>query len=413
MNLVARQFVFANQADTFDANLNAASEYCASLDSNSVTQESTVAPLINALASTLNGANESNAQISLSVTPSDISSNCITYGDVVFVPAIASDDNQQNQLANTIELIKDEQTAAAPQNDVNQTPSFKCVLSSDAPFVDTFLQAPNDNLSTVLCETSTLHTFTEQHETHPTHLATLNTNINGTNDLVANDIPTVANPIGQQQMYQIVDPNHVNIQMPASAAQEVLIQDEHGQIYRSVQNIYGTPICSNELLPIISTQIDIAPNAAFDEDQVHLQPLQNVYHHPDHHQNNEPYEMPVNFISTSNSNERTSHTIDATDLQEVQFLFDTYRNGGQINDIHQTNAVESNQFQIETNTAATNYQTQFEMQSNKEQNLLDSTMSTLCECFLFSFLFFECCVRKFQIIILFHFFFYFCSGCCK
>lgn len=377
VNLVDGQFVFGNQTNAFDANLTAGSEYCVSLDSNSVTQESTVAPLINALASTYNQVNEPNAEISLSVTSSDISNNCITYGDVVFVPAITNNGNPQNQIANTIELVKNEKNVPPLPNDIDQRSTFKCVLSSDSPFLDTFLQAPNGNASAGLCETSTSQAFTEPHESHSAHAINIDANINGNNSMVANGISAGPNQIDQQQMYQIVDSNHVNIQMPSGTEQAVLLQDEHGQLYRPVQNIYvdGTQLCSNELLPIISTPIGHAPTTSYD-DQVHLQTMQNSYQ-----PNNEsaPYEIPVNFISTSGSNERTSDTINTnTELQQVEFIFDSYRNGGQITDIHQSDAVGSNQFKMETHAAETNYHTQFEMQSNKEQqSLLESTMSTL------------------------------------
>lgn len=365
LNLVDGQYVFANQTDTFEANLAVASEYCASLDSNPVSQqETTITPLINVLASTYDETNESNSEITLSVQSSDISNNCITYNNVVFVPTIINDDNQQAQIENAIELIKNETNAQKPEQNANQ-----CVLSSDSSFVNTFLQPPNinGNAATVLCETPT-QAFNGTNKSHPTNAIAID----------ANGISTEMHQMDQhqQQMYQIVDSNHVNIGMASGAEPEVFLQDENGHLYRPVQNIYvdGTTMCSNELLPNITTPINIASNPTYVcSDQVtHLQAMQNTYQ-----QNSgpTPYEIPVNFISTAESNERT------TVNTEVQFIFDGYGgNDGSINGINQSNAIGSNQFQIETNAEATNYQTQFEMQSNKEQqSLLESTMSTLCK----------------------------------
>lgn len=367
MNLVDGQYVFANQSDSFEANLAEASEYCASLDSNAVNdQETTITPLINALASTYNEPNEPNSEIALSVQSSDISNNCITYGNVVFVPAIIGDDNQHAQIS---DLMKNETNAQkTAQHNVNP-----CVLSSDSSFVSTFLQASNigTNGSAVLCETPA-QAFNETHKSHSADVIAIDTN----------GISAELNQIDQQQqpqpMYQILDSNHVNI----GAEPDVLLQDEHGQLYRPVQNIYvdSTTMCSNGMLPInaniISTPIDISSNPTYvdcDNDQVHLQAMQNVYQ-----QTSEPppYEIPMNFISTADSNERTSGTIDANTCEQVQFIFDGFDGS----DINQSNAIVANQFQIEPNAEATNYQnqTQFEMQSNKvEQSLLESTMSTL------------------------------------
>lgn len=356
MNLVEDQYVFANQTDTFEANLAEASEYCASLDSNSVSQETTITPLINALYVDVNEVNESNSEISLSVTSSDISNNCITYGNVVLLPTILNDDNQQNRKA---------------EHNVNQS-----VLSSDSSFLNTFLQAPNidGNASAVLCETPT-QAFNERHKTHAT-------------DGISAELNQIDQQQQQQQMYHIVDSNHVNIEMSSGVEPEMLLRDEHGQLYRPVQNIFnvdGTTMCSNELLPIIATTIDIGSNPSYDGgDQVHLQAMQNTYQQ---NNNNEPtpYEIPVNFISTANPNERTSDTINSsTELQPVQFIFDSYGNSGSINDINQSNAVDSNQFQIAPNVQETNYQTQFEMQTNKEEQSLFESISLTLRKFFFA-----------------------------
>lgn len=377
MNLVDGQYVFTNQTDTFEANLAAASEYCSTLDSNAVShQETTITPLINALASTYNNeTNESSTEIALSVQSSDISNNCITYGNVVFVPAIINDDNQQAQIQNAIELIKSETNAQKTEHSVNQC----CVLSSDPSVVNTFLQPPNiaGNGSAVLCETPT-QAFNATNKTLASNTIAIDTD----------GISVELNQIDQQQrqqqqMYHIVDSNHVNIE---SGEPEVLLQDEHGQLYRPVQNIYvdGTTMCSNELLPIMTTPIDIASNPTYvnvgngDSDQMHLQAMPDTYLQQNVEQT--PYEIPVNFIATADSNERSSDAINANNgLQQVQFIFDSYGNDGSINDINQTNAIEcSNQFQIEPSAETASYQTQFDMQSNKEQqNLLESTMSTL------------------------------------
>lgn len=333
VNLVEGQYAFVNQTDAFDANLTIANEYCASINANTTGPESIVAPLINALESSYHEAQEISLAVATSPT-SDISNNCITYGNVVFLPTIANQDNHQ-------------QNPSKLEHDVaNRT--------------YTFLQAPHidGNASTVLCEPSA---FNEIHESH-SNLSAGSTQI---------DRPP--------PMYQIVDSNNVNIEIQHDAGQqqEVLLQDENGQLYRTVQNIFvdGTSMCTNELLPIA--------------DQMQLQTMQNTYQ-----QNNQPaapYEIPVNFISTSNSNERTSDTIDANaELQQVQFIFDSLGNSGAINDINQSNAVDTNQYQpIEANAAQPNYTSQFEMQSNKEQqNLLESTMSTLCKCGFFPSFFF-------------------------
>lgn len=356
MNLVENPYVFANQTDA----LTVANEYCTSLNSNPVSQGTNITSLISALAPTYNEINDGNSRIS--VTSSDISNNCMSYDNVVFVPAISNDDNQRNQIADTIELANRETISPKIESNVNAS-TFKCVLSSDQPFLNTFIQTPNiDQQST--------QTFNGTQKSH-----TFANNANRISERAS------SNQVDQQQMYHIVDPNNVNIGMPPGGGEHEVffVQDENGQLYRPLQNIYvdSSSMCSNELLPIISTPIDIETNATYNGDRVHLQAIQNSYQ-----QNNEttPYEIPVNFITASNSNQqRQSDTINSsTELQEVQFIFDSYGNGSAINDIHRSNTVDPNHFQNEQNAEETNYQTQFEIQSNKEQqNLLESTMSTL------------------------------------
>lgn len=334
MHLDESQYAFANQTDTFDANLTIANEYCASLNSNAVANESTVAPLINTLASAYNEANETSPT-------TNFSNDCITYGDVVFVPTIThAQDNQQN-------------------------PSK---IEYDPTQAYTFLPASHidGSASAALCEPST----------------------QAFNEVAIQSADS--SHFDQQPIYQIVDSNHVNVNIELQHGvqqQEVLLQDENGQLYRTVQNIFvdGTSMCSNDLVPIISP-IDAEPNTEYNGDRMHLQAMQNTYGQTNRPDQPSPYEIPVNFISPPDSNETTSDAIGASaELQQVQFIFDSLGHSNAINGISQSNAMSTDQFQpIDSNAGQQTYQPQFELQSNKEQqSFLESTMSTLRECAIF------------------------------
>lgn len=338
MNLIDGQYVFANQTNTFEENLAAACEFCQNDSSNAVSAEesSAITPFIDALAATYDEVNESNPEIELSVTSTD---NCITYGNVVLVPTIINDDNQQQNAQIKIE------------HNINQ-----CILSSDSTFLNSFLQAPNIDVDNVLCGGDDTTTPTQEANDAAIAIDTYG-------------ISMESNQQSQSQMYQIVNSNHVNIEMPSVIEPEMLLQDEHGQFYRPVPNIFNVN-GTTELLPIITTYDGT------------YQPT-----------TNEPtpsYEIPVNFISTSNSSDTASDA--------VQLIFDGYGNGGA--DVAD---VGTNQFQIDPNAAQdTNYQTQFQLDANKEQqSLFESISLTLRKNFFFGF-----CLRfSLEFYFVFKFFF--------
>lgn len=344
MNIAPESFVFAEQIENFESNLTSTNEYCTSIQGNSTPQQ--IAPF-QTITSNYNEVPSSNANISL-VPSSEIPNNCITYSNVIFVPSIADNGNQ----IDSIELVKNEIESTTPEIN-NSSTAFKYVVSSDPHFVNTFIQTNNvDNNSATVLNSSTDGTF---------------------NDLMVNGISNETSQINHQ--LQHVDPiesNQIAVQMQSTSDQEVLLQDEHGQLYRQIHNIYvdEASICtnSNELLPIISTPLEISDVGY---------PNHNIERLPSNYQeknDQSTFQIPANFVTNSNSNDRHPNTVNTNaEMQEVEFIFNSYRNRRPIDDISESNTIVANQY--ETNPAQ-NYQSQ--IHSNKEQqSLLESTMSTL------------------------------------
>lgn len=341
MNIVPESFTFAEQINHFDSNLSSANEYCTAIEENTTSQHTIIAPF-QTIKANYNGVSTSNSN-ELLETSTEIPNNCITYSNVIFVPTIT---NNVEQMVDSIELVKREIETTVPEiND--STNSFKYVVSSDPRFVNTFVQTNNVD-SSVLNDV---------------------TNVNW------HQISNHSNQINQQiQQVEPIETKQFTVQMQPTNDHEVLLQDEHGQLYRQVPNIYvdGTSMCTNtnDLMPIISTPVEIT-----DVDYSN----HNIGKFPNYSGKSDriTFEIPRNYDTNSTSNSRNSNTVNTNaEMQEVEFIFNNYRNNDSIDDISQSSHIGSNQF--ETPSTEQNYH-QSDINSNKEQSLLESTMSTLCK----------------------------------
>lgn len=361
MNITQEPYVFANG---FDPNMCSAAQYSPPQNQSNTGQTAVIAPFH---ALTSNHTELSNADISL-ISTTDGANNGITYSNVIFVPTIASNGNQLDQIG--VELVpKHEDVSAVEGNDGH---SYKYVLSSEPRFINTFIRSNEiDNATTIINNTEAA--FIEQ----PSHMITTVSQINE-NNLIINGIPNQSTQIEQQNVEQI-DQNQIAVQMHTTNDQEVLMQDENGQLYRQVQNIFvnGTSMCPTELLPLMSAPpVDLG-----DPDYVEqsMNRIQNTFQQRDLIAHDT---FPVNFITNSDVADTipTSKAIDTNlDMQQVDFIFNTYRNS--------SNHIDGSQFGDETESNILNDKTEFQPEpsmnssnesTNQQRALLESTMSTLC-----------------------------------
>lgn len=348
MNIVPDQFVFEDPISNFDPNLTSANDFCTAIDENAAVQQTAITSF-QAIASNYNEISPSNADISL-VPSSEIPNNCITYSNVIFVPTIANDGHQ---IADSIELVKNEIESVAPQiNDASS--SFKYVVSSDPRFVNSYIQTSSLNSTSAVLSNTPSDTF---------------------NDLIVNGISNETNQLAQQLHHvEPIDQNQIAVQMHSANDQEVLLQDEHGQLYRQIHNIY---VDGTELLPIISESVGISGVGYSNND---IDRVQNTYQEK---VDQATFQIPDNFVTNTITNDPSTNTVDTnSEMQEVEFIFNSYRNTRPLTDISQSNHIDSNQisnqYEVVQNPGGQNYQSH--IQSNKEQQtLLESTMSTLCK----------------------------------
>lgn len=365
MDIAQEQYVFA---DGFDPNMCSMAQYSPPQSTSNTEQTTVIAPFH---AITSNHTELSNPEISL-ISTTDGSNNCITYSNVIFVPTIANNGNQLDQIG--VELVpKHEDVSAVEASDGH---SYKYVLSSEPPFVNTFIRANEiDNATTILNTTD--GAFIEQ----PSHMITAVSQINE-NNLIINGIPNESNQI-EPHLHNVetMDQSQISVQMHTTNDQEVLMQDEDGQLYRQVQNIFvnGTSMCPNELLPLISAPVDLS-----DPDYVEqsMNRIQNTFQRDLIAHDT----FPVNFIASSDVTDTipTSKAIDTNlDMQQVDFIFNSYRNNN-------SNHIDASRFEDETESNILNDKTDFQPQpsmnssnesTNQQRALLESTMSTLCKYF--------------------------------
>ena len=205
-------------------------------------------------------------------------------------------------------------------------------------------------------------------------------------NLIVNTIPDNANQIHQHlNNVEQIDQNQITVQMHTGNDQEVLMQDENGQLYRQVQNILinGASMCPSELLPILSTPVDLGDPDYVDNQLQCISRIQNSFNQRENSLHEIPFQIPLNFVSNSEQNEImpvTSKSMDTNlDMQQVEFIFNSYKNTN-------ANEMETNQYGTEQGilNSNTNYQQNTSMQpnndsSNQQRNSLESTMSTLCK----------------------------------
>lgn len=290
---------------------------------------------------------------------SDLQDNCIAYSNVILVPTITADTNQLGQIDATIALESDE--SQLPCGDANDAQPFKYILSSD---LNTLIQA-TDTEAAILNEVDG-NGFIEQ---NPHFVA--NSDIN--NSLEMNGMPAIHPHL---QCIEPINQNQIAIQMAADEA-GILVQDENGQLYRQMPNIYvdEAGMCSTQLLPVISQQPGI--ENGFVEQGIH--PMTIRYHRQSEH--DAAFPIPVNFVETSDSAEAIpidSKPIDNMEMQQLEFIFNSYKHSEQINDVIQQNQHQLNSNQIDPNQIASN---QYGIETNSGfQDQLNS-MQTLCKYF--------------------------------
>lgn len=377
MNIAQEQYVFTDRLGAFDPNMCSAVQF--SPPDTTTNTETTVITPFHAITSNYNELPNQTQDISL-VPSTEVPNNCITYSNVIFVPTITNNENQLEQLGDTIELVKHE----SPGIDSNDSQSYKYIVSSDSRFVNTFIRSNELDNATAILSNDTTGAFIEQ----PSHMITTVSQIND-NSLVVNGIQNETNQI-HTNLHNVeqLNQNQIAVEMHTDDDQEVLMQDENGQLYRQVQNIFvnGGSMCSSELLPFIPTTVDLA-----DPDYVEqsMNRIQNTFQQRDNSIiQNTPFQIPVNFVNnTDPTDTMTSKALDTNlDMQQVEFIFNSYRN---LDTNHiDTNHINTNQFETETNANILNdkdnYQTHTSIQSNndsvnQERSLLESTMSTLCK----------------------------------
>lgn len=373
--LTVQEYVFADQFDAFDTNctnLTPTTVYDPTTDSNSNTHHAAIAPF-HAIAPNYNEIAQQNPEISM--LPSEDSNNCITYSNVIFVPTIANDENQLNQMAvDPIKLVKAETEPLAAE--ANDSQSLKYILSSDSRFVN-FMETSDIENPSVVLHTDQTDAYIEQ----PSSQMIAAISQISENEIIGNGIDE---RIHSQLHAESIDQNPMAVQMHAASEQEVLLQDEHGQLYRRVQNIYvdSSSMCSDELLPIMNPMN--IPDVQYTQQDIDS--IQNAYQK----EHEAPYQIPVNFIGSSGSSESATNVTNADlEMQQVEFIFNSYSDTRTIGNTSQSGQIDPNQYVITPDAGILadkqTYSTHDAMQTNKEQQriLNESTMSSLCRFFLF------------------------------
>lgn len=368
MHIGQEQYIFSDGIKPYDPNLNLIDEYIPPPENNTNSHQSTTIEPIHAIASNFNDDANQNPEIFF-ISSSNVSNNCIAYSNMTLMPS-----NQLDQIADAIGLVKN----GAPGIEPNDT----YILSSDSRFANAFQTSDIDNASTanVLCNDSQANAYIEQSP----HMITAVSQINDGN-LVVNEIPNENGVIHQN--VNAIEQNQISIQMHPGPEQEVFLQDQNGQLYRHVQNIYG----SSELVPVIATPSGEIAEAVYNVDNFHriphsYQPNKETNHHE------LSYQLPVSYVetpvSTANMANTSKSTDDNLDMQQVEFIFNSYKNSKSLNEnIQATNLADSNQYGAapvpNMLDDKQNYQSRHEMQSDKDQQRMfdccESTMSTLCK----------------------------------
>lgn len=312
LDIAQEQYAYDNRVKTFDPNLSSAAQYSPPPPSTTTQHSTVVTPYIQ---------NASNAVVS---TP-EISGNCVTYSNIIFLPT--NNSNNLDQIVDAIELVKNESEPST--SEALDTHPYKYIVSSDQRFLNTLIRTNDiDNAA----HASSTSSFMEQ--TSSNMIATISGI--GDNNLILNDV-------NQMSICSSTEENHESqnqfVQMSAEYQRnEIFMQAADGQLYRPVQNIYvnngqtiGSEIISE---PVTFTDIEFTQPNQFDPDQRSS---------PAH------YQVPANFIETDSNN-------------------------GTINqfNINHNNILNGNDAQYPVHSMS---------QTDKDQQriLLESTMSPLCK----------------------------------
>lgn len=378
MSIGQGQFMFSEQLKPFDPNLNLIAEYSPPPESNAdQTQQATAIEHLQTIASNFNDGTNQNSEIFF-ISSSDVPNSCISYNNVTLVPTIENDGNQLDQIADAIELV--EQASAGIE--ANDTHSFKYILSS--AFQTSDIDNTPDN---VLCNNPQTNSYIEQ----SSHMISTVPEINAGNLIgngITNEITNENNEIQSNHQIHVeqMQQNAISVELQTNNEQEVLLQDQNGQLYRHVQNMYG----QSELVPIIATPSGAIANIVCNDNS--FDKIQQSYHQKESNSHELAYQLPLSFVETPVCTENIPINSNSTDtnleMQPNEFIFNSYKNSNSINDTIQPNLTDSNQYVIDQVPNSIlddkeNYQSRSQLHPDKDQQRIfdycESTMSTLCE----------------------------------
>lgn len=349
LNIGPEQYNYENRCKTFDPNLSSAAQY--SPPPSATSQHSAVVTLYNDNA---HNQHASNAVVSTS----EISGNCVTYSNIIFVPTHPNDN--LDQVVNAIELVKNESETST--NDTLDTHSYRYIVASDQRFLNSLIRANDVETSPHL--TGSANTF---HERAPSNLIGTVSSI-GDNNLILSDISQITEGNDQQlHLSNHPNSNQHTVQLLAEYSSdqgngsEIFMEDADGQLYRTVQNIYvnnGQTIGSEIIPTIISepvtfTDIEFTQPNQFDPSAIQQG---NVGH--------DSYREPSNFIE--------NHPV-----LENAIVYREFKNIKE-NDETINESIIQNQFHL-GDTNMSSYPSHSMSQTDKDQQriLLESTMSPL------------------------------------
>lgn len=278
-------------------------------------------------------------------SPSDSSSSPATYSNVILLPSISNDPNQQ---LNSIEFIPD---------DPNSDTHFKYVISSEADLLNSFQQ-------------NVIDAFSDQ-ASDQMIVAEIDSNAMTPNDSNASNI-FISNDnrmeFESDQMSELL-PNGMT-------ENEVLMQTADGQLFRQVQNILvhgdqtiyssemittnlsnaGQTIYSSQLIPTNIPDEDVLPDISYLE--------QNDYHPDDTSEQFQP-----NFVDTTT---HSDHLLNQLIAEAEARLFDDNE------DTKLPELVGNHQFAIQ------NHQNQnlLPLDREHERMLMEDAIQPLCKLFI-------------------------------
>lgn len=366
MNMASEQYMYEDRGKTFDPNLSSAAQYSPppSVATTTSSQQSTAVAPFNTIAS---GYNEINSQHVGNVVSSnsEYSNNCISYSNVIYLPTVAA--NEQND---TIELVKNETETTI--NEANDSHSYKYIVSSDPRLLNTFIRSGEIDDG----PHATAGAYIQHQHEASSHQMIVNVSGIPENNLVLGNANIFTSGNNQH-----IHPSSVHEQSAIhmssefssekSNVQEIVMQTPNGQLYRHVQNIYVNQAdgsCSNEIIPtLLSEAVGLTDG---DYSAAHEQ-----YHQNQNIQTNS------GLYSNYAENINLTGKVGSSNTQNDQLFYGNYK---KTNEIDQNQIVNPNQYTIVEAIHHPSSNNHCELltgnNASKDQQriLLESTMSPLC-----------------------------------